>query len=273
MKMPEEGYKLICADIDGTLLNDDKKLLPQVKHSLRRAAQNGIRIALASGRLPAGVDAIEEELGIECIKICNAGTSIFLGNQCISMEYLIPGVMENIYLDIAKKNHLPLWIFKERDWFVTDIDPFIEREIEIINYQPEVVEVRNLAEQWKKEGTGPCKLLIAAQPDMIQTVQKQMKEQNWQDIDTACSADTFLEIFPKGISKGTALSEVCSILDISPKDAIAIGDHELDIPMIETAGLGIAMGNAISELKVKADFVTKTNNEAGVAYALEYYLA
>ena len=52
---------------------------------------------------------------------------------------------------------------------------------------------------------------------------------------------------------------------------IAIGDHELDIPMIETAGIGIAMGNAIQELKEKADFVTLTNNEAGVAHALQDY--
>ena len=53
---------------------------------------------------------------------------------------------------------------------------------------------------------------------------------------------------------------------------IAFGDHELDVPMIEAAGVGIAMGNAIDELKAKADFVTKSNNEAGVAYGLEHYL-
>ena len=54
-------------------------------------------------------------------------------------------------------------------------------------------------------------------------------------------------------------------------DSIAFGDQELDISMIEAAGVGIAMGNAIQELKEKADFITKTNNEAGIAYALEYY--
>lgn len=266
-------YRLICVDIDGTLLDDDKKLLPQVKQSLRNAAKKGIRIALVSGRLPAGVDLIEKELGMPCIKICNAGTYILLGDQCISMETLLPGTMKNIYLDMAKKNNLPLWIFQEREWYVTAVDHYIEREIEFVRYYPEVVSVDKLASQWEKEKTGPNKLLIAADPEVIQSLQQEMAERNWPDVDMACSADTFLEIFPKGVSKGTALAAVCDKLNISPEDTIAFGDHELDIPLLEAAGTGIAMGNAIDELKEKADFVTKTNNEAGIAYALEYYLA
>lgn len=63
-------YQLVCLDIDGTLVTDEKKLLPEVKESIRRAAKKGIRIALVSGRMPSGVERIEEELGVECIKIC-----------------------------------------------------------------------------------------------------------------------------------------------------------------------------------------------------------
>ncbi len=272
-KNDSKTYRLICADIDGTLLDDNKKLLPQVKKSLRNAAQKGMRIALASGRMPAGVEKVERELGIPCIKICNAGTYILLGNKCISMETLLPATMKDIYLHMAKKNNLPLWIFQEREWYVTDVDCYIEREIEIIRYQPQVVSVNKLADQWNKKKTGPNKLLIAADPKMIQSIQKEMAVWNLPDVDTACSADTFLEIFPKGITKGTALSAICDTLDIPLKDTIAFGDHELDIPLIETAGVGIAMGNAIDQLKEKADFVTRSNNEAGIAYALEYYLA
>lgn len=265
-------YRLICADIDGTLLDDNKRLLPQVKQSLRNAAKKGIRIALASGRMPAGVDLIEKELGIPCIKICNAGTYVFLGEQCIVMETLLPCTMKNIYLHMAKKNHLPLWIFQEREWYVTDVDRYIEREIEIIQYRPQVVSVDKMADKWDREKSGPNKLLIAADPEMIQNIEQEMAAWNLPDINMACSADTFLEIFPKGVTKGTALSAICNALDIPLRDTIAFGDHELDIPLIETAGAGIAMGNAIKKLKEKADFVTKSNNEAGIAYALEYYL-
>lgn len=74
------------------------------------------------------------------------------------------------------------------------------------------------------------------------------------------------------MTKGVALSSICQELNISKEETIAFGDQELDITMIEEAGLGIAMGNAIKELKDKADFITKSNNEAGIAYALEKYL-
>lgn len=265
-------FRLICADIDGTLLDDNKMLLPQVKQSLKNAAKKGIQIALVSGRLPAGVEVVERELEIPCIKICNAGTYVLLGDQCISMSTLLPNTMKYIYQHIAKKNNLPLWIFQEREWYVTDVDHFIEREIEFVQYQPEVVSVDKLAYKWNKEKTGPNKLLIAADPEIIQAVHQEMEKWSWMDVDMARSADTFLEIFPKGVTKGTALSAVCDALDIPLKDTIAFGDHELDIPLVETAGVGIAMENAIDQLKEKADFVTKSNNEAGIAYALEYYI-
>lgn len=266
-------YQLICVDIDGTLLNDHKVLLPRVRQSLRDASEMGVRIALISGRMPAGVESIEKELGISCIKVCNAGTYILMGDHCVHAEYLLPSTMKNIYLEIAKKNHLPLWIFQDRKWFVTDIDRYIEREIEIIEYQPEIVDAEYLADQWEEEGRGPSKLLIAASPERISKIAQEIEEHAWEDVDTACSADTFLEIYPKGITKGTALVTICEQLDIPLESVIAFGDHELDIPMIETAGVGVAMGNAIKELKSAADFVTKTNNEAGVAYATEIYLA
>ena len=92
------------------------------------------------------------------------------------------------------------------------------------------------------------------------------------DVDMARSSENYLEIFPKGVTKGEALAAVCGKLNIKLEEAIAFGDQELDIPMLKKAGVGVAMGNAIEEVKEAADFVTKSNNDAGIAYALETYL-
>lgn len=265
-------YQLICLDLDGTLLDDQKAIQPQVKTSIQKAAKMGIQIALITGKMPAGADAIERELDVTCIKACNAGTYIVLGEQCIYAEYLLPSTMKSIYLEIAKKHNVPLWIFQDRKWFVTDIDHFIEREIEVIQYQPEIADAEELAEQWERKGTGPSKLLIAAEPEMIRLIYQEMKARSWEDIDFACSDYCFLEIFPRGSTKGKALSVICEKLQIDLKHTIAFGDQELDIPMIEAAGIGVAMGNSIEELKERADFVTKSNNDAGVAYALEHII-
>ena len=77
----------------------------------------------------------------------------------------------------------------------------------------------------------------------------------------AKSADFFLEIFPGDIDKGSVLKKVCDILHISLDETVAFGDHEMDIPMIQTAGLGVAMGNAVDELKQIADHITLSNEE------------
>ena len=265
-------YRLIFTDIDGTLLNTEKKVLPQVKESLKKAKDAGMEIVLASGRMPSGVQVVERELGIKCIKICNAGSYILDGEKCIGAKYFTNSTMERISKTITEKRGIPLWIFRELNWYVTGKDGYIEREIGFVEYVPEVVDAAGLAGRWEKEGKAPNKLVIAAEPEMIQEIYREIEMQDWEDVAFACSADHLLEVFPKGVDKGTALHTICKELGISPEQTVAFGDHELDIPLIEAAGFGVAMGNAIEEVKEKADFVTKSNDEAGVAYALEQYL-
>lgn len=265
--------ELICADIDGTLLDDSKKILSDVRKSLRYAADKGIKIALISGRMPAGVIMVENELGISCIKACNAGTYIIADNECISADYIAIESMESVYENIAEKYRIPLWIFKDNEWFVTAVDGYVEREAEIIGQTPEITDIGNLMDEWKKDGAGPNKLLFAAEPEKIEVIRKNLQEYPELHIAMARSLDTYLEIFPEGANKGKAVLTICKEFGIDRQNIIAIGDHELDIPMIEVAGIGIAVGNAVKVLKEKADFVTKTNNEAGVAWALRQYLA
>lgn len=269
-------YQLICLDIDGTLLDDRKRLLPEVKREVQQAAARGAKIVLGSARMPAGVESIEKELGVECVKICDAGAYILKGNECISNRHLPAAPMREIYEEFAAKNSLNMWIFQDRDWYITGMDDYIAREIKIIGYNPRTVDVNELSEQWEKQDTGPSKLLIAADSEKIceiyDGIRSKLNLGIWPEIDIARSADVFLEIFPKGVNKATALQRICEVLRIPIEKTVAFGDSEMDIPMIEAAGLGVAMGNAGENLKRKADFVTKSNEEAGVAYALEKLL-
>lgn len=266
------NLKLLCTDIDGTLLDDKKNIPEPVKEALQNLSKKGVYIALASGRMPAGVDDIEKKLGIECIKICNAGTYTLMGDTCIHSEHLSISTVRNIYERISQKYNIPLWLFSDKDWFVTAIDKHIEQEMSIIPYQPKIVDVYQLTDQWEKEGKSPNKLLIAADVELVPAVYRDVKEQGWTDINIACSSATFMEISPYGADKGKALASICQKLNISLKDTVSFGDQEVDLPIIEASGIGIAMGNAIPKLKQKADFITKTNNEAGIAYALEHFL-
>lgn len=265
-------YKLICVDLDGTLLDDEKRIPKRAKESLVKASQKGIRIALVTGRMVSATTPIERELGIPCIKACSAGTYILNGEECIYAEYLTCETMLLVYRKYALPNHIPLWIYREDEWFVTAVDEYVQNEIATVNIQPIIVEIEELAEKWNQEQTGPSKVLFGAPKEMIDRIASQMKQDQELDADSACSAEFFLEISPKGMTKGKALSKICENLHIKKEETIAIGDQELDIPMFMEAGVGIAVGNAIPELKEIADFVTASNNEAGIADGLEHYL-
>lgn len=264
-------YKLICIDIDGTLLNDNKEISKENIEAIKKAAGKGIKIALITGRMPAATESIAKKLQVPCILACNAGTCIVEDKRCESVAYLSVKAMKEVY-QVVRKFEVPLWIFRERQWFVTKMDSYIQEEMDKVHCIPELVDVDVLAGRWEKEHTGPNKVLVGAKPEMIQAVYEELKKEKIQEVDMACSAEIFLEIFPKGINKGKALLLICDKMEINQKEVIAFGDQELDIPMVEAAGVGVAMGNAIEELKQKADFVTKTNNEAGIAYALDYFI-
>lgn len=263
--------RLLCIDLDGTLLTDEKEIGEKDAAAIREAVQKGIRIALVTGRMPAAVDSIVRKLEVPCILACNAGTYILKGERCIYTEYLQTEAMMGIYESIRPFG-IPLWIFRDRQWFVTAKDEFVEAEEKLIHYQAETAEIHALAAEWEKAETGqngPNKVLVGAEPMLVQEVYRILR--NRQDVDMARSSENFLEIFPKGMNKGKALRLICEKEGIRKEETMAFGDQELDIPMLEAAGIAVAMGNGIEEIRQKADFVTKTNNEAGIACALEYY--
>lgn len=262
-------YKLFCIDLDGTLLTDSKEIDPRDIEAIRAVSEQGVKIALVTGRMPAATDMIAKRLGIPCIRACNAGTYIIKDNQCINAEYLSVETMKEVY-ESVRLFEIPLWIFRKRQWYVTSKDSFVETEEHVIDRMAEVASVEELAERWQQERFGPNKLLVGAEPSVIQEIYMVLVK--CQDVDIACSAEYYLEIFPRGMNKGKALRLICEKEKIEISDTAAFGDQELDIPMLETAGTAVAMGNAIDELKQMADYVTKSNNEAGIAYAIEHYL-
>ena len=134
------------------------------------------------------------------------------------------------------------------------------------------MDVEELAQEWEEDGTGPNKLLIAGDPKTVCRIEEEMRKMGLPEVDMARSSEYYLEIFPKGVTKGEALAAVCEKLNIKLEETIAFGDQELDVPMIQKAGVGIAMGNAHENIQKIADYVTASNEENGVALALEKFL-
>lgn len=268
----QDRYRLLCLDLDGTLLNDQKRVTEKTKRCLYKAKEMGIEIALLSGRMPLAIEMIEKQIGFSCIKAAAAGTYILMGDQCISSQTLLPEVVVKIYQHYARVHKIPLWIYQNRKWYVTERDHFVDHEVELIHYEPEVVDIRLLAKEWEANHTGPNKILFGAEEEVITQLKIELEKEQIPGIDFARSSELYLEIYPCGADKGTASRKICDALGILPSQMIAIGDQELDIPMFRAAGLSVAMGNAPDHVKQVADFVTKSNEEDGVAYAMEQFL-
>lgn len=267
----KENIRLLCLDLDGTLLNDHKEIDPRDVEAVQKAAADGVTIALITGRMPAATENIVKTLQVSCILACNAGTYILEKGSCIYSEYLPLEVMQKVY-GVAQEHELPLWIFRHEDWMVTDLDEAVEKEIRTIRHMPQIMNYQNLENEWAAAKKAPNKLLIGANPSKVQEIYAILQEMNVDEMDMACSAPNFLEIFPKGMNKGRALRMICKEKGIALKETMAFGDQELDLPMIEAAYIGIAMENGIPEIKEAARFVTKSNNDAGVAYGIAKYL-
>lgn len=267
----KENIRLLCLDLDGTLLNDHKEIDPRDVEAVQKAAADGVTIALITGRMPAATENIVKTLQVSCILACNAGTYILEKGSCIYSEYLPLEAMQKVY-GVAQEHELPLWIFRHEDWMVTDLDEAVEEEIRTIRHMPQIMNYQNLENEWAAAKKAPNKLLIGANPSKVQEIYAILQEMNVDEMDMACSAPNFLEIFPKGMNKGRALRMICKEKGIALKETMAFGDQELDLPMIEAAYIGIAMENGIPEIKEAARFVTKSNNDAGVAYGIAKYL-
>jgi len=119
----------------------------------------------------------------------------------------------------------------------------------------------------------PVKILMSAAPAIIHGIQQQIAAFLPNTLTVVQTAPFYLEIIPKIINKGQGIRDICRVLGISPSEVIAFGDAENDIPMLQAAGMGIAMGNAAEAVKAAADLITRSNNEDGIAAALQSLLA
>ncbi|MBP3587454.1 MAG: HAD-IIB family hydrolase, partial [Clostridia bacterium] len=118
----------------------------------------------------------------------------------------------------------------------------------------------------------PIKILMSVQPEKLQEVQRTIAGMLPESLTVVQTAAFYLEVIPKVINKGQGIRDICKVLEITPEEVISFGDAANDIPMLLAAGVGVAMGNASEAVKQAADMVTLSNNEDGIAAALEKLL-
>ena len=264
------NYKIIVLDVDGTLLNTDRIITARMKTALIKVQQMGIRIVLASGRPTYGVMPLAKELDMDkhdgYVLTYNGGQIINVQTGDVLFEKRVKTEMLPLLESRAKKYKFPIFTYNEDTIFTTEIsNEHIIQEAELNSMRLKEVE------HFSEEITfSPYKCMIVSDdlPSLTE-LENRWKKRLAGELDVFRSEEYFLEIVPPFIDKANTLSVLMEMLGVKSENVIAIGDGVCDVTMIQLAGLGIAMGNAQESVKACADYVTLTNEEDGVALAIE----
>lgn len=263
-------YKLLVLDVDGTVLNNAKEISKRTLAALLKIQQMGIRIVLASGRPTYGLLPLAKslELGIYggFILSYNGGQIIKAQNGEILFERRINPEMLPYMERKARKNGFALFTYHD-DTIITD-----SPENEHIRNEARLNNLRVIKEDELSVATGfaPCKcMLVSDDEEALIGLEEHWKRRLNGVLDVFRSEPYFLEVVPCAVDKANTLGVLLEILGVTREEVVAIGDGVCDVTMLQLAGLGIAMGQSQDSVKACADYITASNEEDGVALAVE----
>ena len=265
----KQNYRLLCADIDGTLLNSAHELPSANREAVRFAAENGVTICLMSARPPRAVFPIRDALGVDGPLACCGGGLILSGETRLADSRLTGACMQAVWHETQARG-IHLSVYRDLDWLIAAEDEWSRSEAKITGIQPTVVPLETRFAAWKA-GAGAHKLLCMGEKSQIDAMLPAL-EQKQLPMTLVRSKDEYLEIVPEGAGKDTAMYALCRSLGIAPAQVIAVGDHDIDAPLLRAAGLGIAMGNASRAARAAADVLTDSCDADGVAHAVYRYI-
>lgn len=264
--------KLIAMDLDGTLNNDQKVITEKTRAALMEAQKNGIRLALASARPSPGLYRERDILDMRnyngILMSYNGGRIVDAATGKVLFETSMD--MEETKRVLRQLESLPVTPILDDgvQFYVTDRNGF-KVDYECRNNNMVCQEVENLADFLT---FAPVKILMSVDPAEISHVQQQIAALLPESLTVVQTAPFYLEVIPRVINKGQGIRDICKVLNIDTAQVISFGDAENDIPMLRAAGMGVAMGNAAEPVKAAADMVTLSNNDDGIAAALEKLL-
>lgn len=264
-------YKVIVLDLDGTLTNSNKKISPKTKAILIDAQKKGLKVVLASGRPTYGVLPLAEELELKryggYILSYNGANIIDCSTDEMLFGSTLPEDSIPVIADLAKQYQVDLLSY-EGDSIITDNKENIYAMKESkINQLP----LRQVGAMEDYIHFPVTKFIMLGDSDHLVKVESPVRDTLGEHFSVYRSEGYFLEIMPENIDKAQSLERLLAHLELSKEQMIACGDGFNDLSMLEYAGLGVAMENAIPQAKEIADYVTASNDEDGIAQVVEKF--
>lgn len=261
-------YKLLALDIDGTLINDKRELTDKTILAVKRAIESGVHVTLCTGRPIQGVRWLVDRLGITTPVITYNGAEIVdpMDNSILFSEQLLPEDAVKI-AEFGRARNTTLIVWSKGELFGSPMNERVADYKNIARTEPKPFDdITPLAQR------GVTKIIWYDDIDRINQFQNGLNKTDFKSVTYCTSNPKFLEFFNCEVSKRTSMERLADMLGVKREETVAIGDGYNDIPMLEGAGLSIAMGNAPHDIKEICHKVTLDNNSDGVAYAIDNYI-
>ena len=259
-------FKLICIDVDGTLLNSNHIISERTLKSLKFLKKKyGTSIVLASARMPDAVFNIRDRISNIDPIICYNGSLVLdsAKNEIYSKTINYSSIYK--LTELIKKYNLNMCIYTHNKWYATNIDNFIEDEQKIVKVIPTVLNHDRILTHIYNNGYLAHKVLCINNPSNLAIIEKEIDLIENSEISFNYSKPTYLEIMPSNTNKIIALKGICKHLKIELSEVLSFGDGENDISLLKFSGFGVAMGNATNAVKSIAKAVTLSNDDDGIA--------
>ena len=265
-------YKLIALDMDGTLLNKEKKVTDRTKKAIQAAREKGVTVVLATGRPIDGVTRYLEELDMftdkDYVLTYNGGlVQKTKSREVISKVGLLGSDLHYLY-SLSKKLGVNIHGFSEERGLITPkANPYTDIEAEINNIKYTIDDYSDISDDHSF-----IKIMMIDAPENIDSAMENLPKEVYEKYTVVRSSDIFLEVLNKEVNKGVGVELLAKHLGVNQSEIITMGDAGNDLHMIEYAGMGIAMANASDDVKAAANYITESNNEDGVAKAIEKFV-
>jgi len=263
-----EDVRLVVADVDGALVTPDKVVTPRAHAAVQKIVETGIAFTITSGRPPRGVKLLIDDLQLQHPVTAFNGGLFVRPDLSVIRENLLPPEAVQPVIDILTRHKLDIWIYNEKDWFVSSRHgPHVDREEWTVKFPPIVVSTFDgLLDRVMK--------IVGVSDDLgaVARCERDVQQERGEHVSAARSQPYYLDVTHPKANKGDVITVLSEMLQVPTANIATIGDMPNDVLMFKRSGVSIAMGNASLEVQHEARFVTSSNKEEGFALAMKRFV-
>ena len=257
---------LVISDIDGTLITSNHEVTEATKAAAAKLYGRGIELSLASSRPPRSIVPLADALKLSGpFAAFNGALVVKRNGEVLARSVISPETIAGVKA-IADHFGIAVWLYDDADWWAPWRDAFVDREEHTSGFGPRI---DGYTERITRDAN---KLTVVGKPELVAQAEQQVLRDLGEQVSASKSKPRFLDVTSYGIHKGTVVVRLAELLNIPVQRVAVIGDGPNDVEMFKQAGVSIAMGQGVDEVKEAANYLTASNDDEGWARGIEQYV-